>query len=200
MTSKKLFFILIGILVLLAAITGGGVYLGNNFLKERTQEIVSLKAQSLALDEQQRSLVKAKQDINVHSDLENIAKVIVPQEKDQARTVREITRFAEESGVGISSITFPASTLGQQTTGKRPAASAKSQVEPVEGIPGVSRLEITVQSDTASPVLFTSLLDFLERLEQNRRTSHVTNLTVTPSSNNRNFVTFSLIINVYIKQ
>src|SRR5690606_18480517 len=99
------------------------------------------------------------------------------------RTVREITRFAAESDISISSISFPASTLGQ-AAGKKPTASEQSQIEPVEGIPGVSRLQVTVQSDTASPVLFTSLVDFLERLEQNRRTSHVTNLTITPSADN----------------
>ncbi len=207
MNSKRLFYTLCIMLVLLGAASLGVVIFGNSYIKQQTQHIVALKAESLALDEQSRSLVQAKKDIEKYEELERISKSIVPQEKDQARTVREIIALAEQSGVSISSVTFPSSNLGQPTarpatpaTGSStPPASATTQVKPVEGIPNVYQLEISIQSDAAKPVPYQSMLIFLSKLEQNRRTAHITNLSVTPHNNDRNRVTFNLTVNAYIK-
>lgn len=216
MTSKRFFFVMLGVIVLLTGLGTAGTVYGNVFLQRQTQEIISLKVESLALEEQQRSLIQAKKDVEKYAELESISKSIVPQEKDQARTVREIIRLADQSGVKISTITFPASSLGQAPA--KPAApttpaeggtpapvqpkaatTTTTQVKPVDGIPGVFQMEINVQADSSQPVGYGNLLSFLSRLERNRRTSHVTNLTVTPSTENRNQVTFSLVINIYIK-
>lgn len=197
MTSKRLFFVLCSALLLLASASIAGTVFGNAYLERETQDIVTLKAESFALDEQSRSLVQAKKDIEKYSELERISKSIVPQEKDQARTVREIISLAEQSGVSISNISFPASNLGQATA--KPATPGTTQVKPVEGIPNVYQLEISIQSDSSKPVPYQSMLNFLARLEQNRRTAHITNLSVTPHNNDRNRVTFNLTVNAYIK-
>lgn len=210
MTSKRLFFVLCASIFLLAGLSVASVVVGNSFMESKTQGITSLKAESWALEEQQQSLVQAKRDIEQYSELEQIAKSIVPQEKDQARAIREIIKLAEENNIPVANIIFPASNLGQ--TRSRPNAGTQqpasgsgtatlptSQVNPVEGIPGVFQLEINLQSATQKPVLYENMLAFLDALEQNRRTAHITNLSVTPFPDNRNLVTFSLTINAYIK-
>ena len=219
MNSKRLFFLLSGIFVLLCGLTLAGVFFGNSMLQKKSTELVALKVESKRLEDQQKSLVQAKKDIEQYTDLENAAKTIVPQEKDQARTVREIVKFAQDTGVSIANISFPASTLGQAPakTATPPAADSSSdknaapapppppaaptttQVKTVTGISGVNMMEITVQSDSSKPVAYSKLIAFLQKLEQNRRTSQVSSLTVTPNSNDRNRVTFSLVVNVYIK-
>lgn len=213
MTSKKLFFVLCAVLVLLSGAGIAGTVLGASYLESQAQHIVELKLQSAELDDQQISLLQAKKDIERYEELEHIAKSIVPQEKDQARTVREIINIAENNNVPISSISFPASTLGQAptvrrsppTTGDAAGAAAAAQtpsatqVKPVEGIPGVLQLEINIQTTASAPVPYSNMLNFLSDLQQNRRTSHITNLSVTPSQDNRNAVVFSLTVNAYIK-
>ena len=207
MNSKRFFFGLIGVILLLGLASIGGVYFGSSLLSNQTDAITKLRAESLALDEQQKSLIQAKRDVEQYTELEKIVKTIVPQEKNQARTVREIVRFAQESGIKISTITFPASTLGQDSAKSKPAGdtskttpSSTTQVKPVEGISGVQQLELTVQSDTNVPIPYSNLLDFLTRLEQNRRTSQVSNINVQPAEADRTKVTFTLIVNVYVKQ
>lgn len=215
MTSKRLFYGLSASLVILAIATVTGTLFGAKFLEQRTRGIVDMKLEKAALDDQQVSLIQAKQDIEKYQELEQIAKSIVPQEKDQARTVREIIKLADESNVPIGNISFPASTLGQaparapapapppageSAAAPKPAPSVQtSQVIPVEGIPGLFQLEINVQSVGAAPVLYNDMLNFLSKLQKNRRTSHITNLSVTPSKQDRNTVTFTLVINAYIK-
>lgn len=210
MTSKRLFFVLLAVLTLLGIGSVAAVVVGNSQLKKRSQQLHDLKVESGALEEQQKSLIQAKKDIDRYSGLDSIAKSIVPQEKDQARTVRELVQLASNNSIKIGSITFPASTLGQAapkpvagTEGAAPAgpsaASAQTQLKAVEGIPGVYQMEINLQSDSSTPVTYQQLIDFLRSLEQSRRTSQVSSVIVTPDTKQRNRVTFSLVINVNIK-
>lgn len=206
MTSKHVSYILTAIIILLGLASVASVYYGNSYLADKSQNISNLKIENYTLEEQQRSLIQAKKDIEKYAELERTAKSVVPQEKDQARTVREIVKIASESGVPIANISFPASTLGQaakpssaQPSTGASAAGPTTQVKPVEGINGVYLLEISVQSAPGTPVRYESMLNFLSKLQQNRRTAQVTNLTVTPSPTDRNRVVFTLTINAYIK-
>lgn len=212
MSSKRMFYVLSGCLALLAIAGIGSVYLGNNLLKASADKLNNLKLQTSVIDEQQNSIVQAKRDIEKYAELEKIAKSIVPQDKDQARTIREIVKFASEAGVPISSITFPESELGNavlRPPTPAPAAGTAaptgpvtppvSQVTPVEGIKGVYQLQITLQNDKDSPARYQSFINFLRKLEQNRRTSQVTNVGIQPEAANRNLITYSMDINVYIK-
>jgi hypothetical protein len=210
MNSKKVHLILLGILGLAFIGVLASFYLANHSLESDSQKLVKLKLDNKVLDEQQIALVQANKDISKYADLEQIAKTIVPQDKDQARVVREITNLAVDSGIPIQSISFPTSNLGQSrivaggsTTTATPSSSSvkstPSQLKPVTGITGLYQLEVTVQSETTKPVTFDQLINFLSKLEQNRRTAQVTGITVTPNSNNRKLITFSLILNVYIK-
>src|SRR3989344_2351984 len=112
MNSKRFYFFMAGVASLLVASVIVSAVIGNNLLQKKSEELVSLKLDSKVLDEQRLSLAQAKQDIEKYSDLEDEAKAIVPQDKDQAEAVREIVKIASDSGVDLSAITFSASTLG----------------------------------------------------------------------------------------
>lgn len=210
MSPKKVFFAMVGAVVLSAGLATGSVVLGSSMLKKKSAELIELKLQDRLIEEQQVALVQANKDIEKYKELEAIAKTIVPQDKDQARTVREIIKLADESRIKISSITFPASTLGQKapvaapSTGTDAPAAPKvqtpsiSQVKPVEGIQGLYQLEVIIQVSEIAPT-YNQLIDFLNRLEQNRRTAQVSSITINPSSVNRNLVEFNLTMNVFVK-
>lgn len=207
MTSKRLFYVLIALLVVINASGVALLIEGDKRLVAQNSELTQYKVESTALQEVQRSLVRAKKDIETFSNVEKIAKTIVPQEKDQAKTVREIITLADESGVAISSITFPTSNLGAKQAAGAPGTGAASQgagttsqTQKVEGLTGVEKLDITVTSDTKQPITYTKMIRFLGLLEQNRRTSQVANITIQPDSTNRNLLTFSLVVTVYIKK
>lgn len=200
--SKKVFYGMVGVLVLILIASIAATVYGTDMLEKTGDTLLERKLENAALSKDEQSLAQAKRDIEKYKDLEQVAKSIVPQEKDQARTVRELVSLAQQSGIQIETISFPASNLGQ---GKKPAKGKKAspagttQLTPVEGLSGVYAMPIDIQVSREAPVSYTQLLGFLERLEQNRRTSHVTNLSIAPSEENRDFVTFSLQINAYIK-
>lgn len=209
-SSKKMFFVMIGVLSLMAILLVAGVILGDLFLQKQAAKLTSLKLDDQVIEAQQTALVQAKKDLQTYSELESIANQVVPQDKDQAKAVREIVSLANQSGISIGSISFPASTLGQAapkaatpTDGSTPAPAVTTpsvtQVKPVDGIKNLFQLDITIVSDTTKPVTYAKLIDFLSRLEQNRRTSQVSQISIQPDSQNRAGLNFTLTITVYIK-
>lgn len=203
-TSKRAFFAMVGLTALLVIAAGGITYLGLGKLQKKGDDLTALKATQEVLKIRQTNLIEAKQNVKDYTELEKISKAIVPQEKDQARTVREIVAISQQSNISLESIQFPSSELGA-TKKKSSKSKATSTVDPkttqlteVPGTSGLYAMEITVKS-SQTPVLYSQLLSFLERLEQNRRTAHVTNISIEPSAENRNLVTFTVTLNVYIK-
>lgn len=199
-------------MVLLCLVLIGVTVAGNVIFKKQSDKLVSVKAKGQVAEQQKVSLAQAKKDIEKYNDLDKIAKTVVPQDKDQAKTVREINKIAADSGITIQQITFATSNLGQaapkQSTSSEEGDSASqnktqqnattiSQVKPVEGINGVYSLEIVINSGD-DPVSYYGFLEFLQKLEGNRRTAHVSEITVSPTENGSG-VTFTLKLNAYLK-
>lgn len=211
MNAKRLTIVLA---VALTAIFAGMV-IGTNLiagmLKAQASELATKRGEIEQLSVQEQSIAKSKRDIATYSPLESITKTIVPQDKDQAATVREILKIANASRVPLTTITFPSSTLGAgaaagaartPTAAASAAAAARpnlSQLTPVVGLPGVYNLQITLGNNSTNPVTFSQLTSFLRGLENNRRTAAVGSINIQPQAANPNAITFTLIINTYIK-
>ncbi len=199
MDSRKVYFILIGVLVLLGLGLLGSAKVANGVLEAKSKNLVNLKAQEQAASASQVKVAKDKKDIATYADLNTIAKSVVPQDKDQAEAVQEIANLASQSGIRqLSSITFPPSTLGSTGTSVKTGAGL-TQVTPAKGIPGVYQLQLTITQDNTSPVPYSSFTSFLTKLEQNRRTAQVSSISIQPDQKNPSQVSFTLIINEFIK-
>lgn len=216
MNSKRMYYILLGVVGLLLIGIFAGTYEVNALLVSKSKHLVNLKLQSQIVASQETGLTVAKKQVTQYADLEKIAKTIVPQDKDQAEAVREIAKLASDSGIAqLSSVTFPQSTLGTllgntstSTTGTTttkaapPSSSAKNaltQLTLVPGVNGVYQLQITIQQTTEHEVSYNQFLTFVQKLEQNRRTAQVSSILLQPDTKNPNQVAFTLIINEFIK-
>jgi hypothetical protein len=196
--NKKLSLILSGVASLLGIGLFASVFFANKLLSTKSVELSKLKAQSQVTDELQISLRKNRADIAKYTSLNKIAKTVVPQDKNQAQTVSEIVKIANDSGITkLTSITFPASTLGG--TGAAKAQASLTQVTPVKGIAGVYLLPITITQDSNNTVRYAQFITFLQKLENNRRTAQVSSISITPDGKNPNNISFTLIVNEYIK-
>ncbi len=194
MGSKRLSQILIGLLVLLGMGLLGSVYGANKMLVSKSSELTALKATALGTAQQETELVAAKKDVETYRELNQIAQSIVPQDKDQAKTVSEIVNLANASGIPrLSSVSFPPSTLGGVKSTKI------TQATPVKGTPGVYRLQITVTQATTEPISYSSFITFLSKLERNRRTALVSSINVQPDATRPDAVSFTLVIDEFIK-
>lgn len=192
MNSKRLYQALAVGLILMGLLSVASAYYGQKMLSERSSELNQLKVKTSALEQQERSLIQAKQEIEEYTLLESVARSIVPQEKDQARTIRELVTIAQSVGVNISGITFPSSELGSEKS--KTQDQSKTQLKKVDGIPGLSQLELTIAINES--IDYGTLINFLERLENNRRTSAISSIQIAPSDDE---FQIGLTILVYIK-
>jgi hypothetical protein len=192
MSAKRIYFLLLGTIGLSLIVLFACMFGASNLLAGQSKRLVEARTKSLVLEGEQAQLAKAKADIDKYESLAEIAKSIVPQDKDQAQAVREIVNLAAANGVKLGSITFPSSSLGDNKT-------PLSQLKPVENIPGVYNLEIIVSSDSSSPAPYDNFIKFLDALEHNRRTALVSGITLQPETSDPNKLSFTLNINEYIK-
>jgi hypothetical protein len=205
MTPKRLFFVLlIGFVLGLGGLVGAS-YAVVTMITTKSKTLADRKSEVVALQSQQTSLAKSKRDVAKYADLEKITDGIVPQDKDQAQTVRELTRIAAANKISLTTISFPSSTLGASSNGPAVASAATtakpnlSQLTPVKNIPGVYNLQITLGNNGANSVTFNQLDAFLRGLENNRRTAAVSGISIQPQTDNPNRLVFTLVINTYIK-
>lgn len=221
MTSKRTYFVLLGLIVLLVVGIVGGAYGLNHVLEAKSDKLVGLKTKQQALAQEQVQLKQMKKDIVTYNGLYQISQVIVPQSKDQTETVRQIVNLAKQNDIILQSITFPASSLGTGTnpqaissgptapgtTSAAPSGTAVSsnptlsQLEPIAHIPGVYDLQVEVASATDPDFLATypELISFLSSLEQNRLTAQVSSIDIQPNEANRSHLSFTLNLNIFIK-
>jgi len=209
--SKTLRWILIGSLILSVLILLIVSSYGLSLLGGKSRELVDLKVQSLTAEQQLTNLEKSKKEVEHYTYFKEVAKTVIPAEKDQAATVLEVFKIADQSGLSIQSITFPSSNLGLGTTlGTRDATSSAAkqnvitQARPVSGISGLYSLELTITPETgpeAPPdkhVTYAKMLNFLKRIENNRHTAQITQVNIQPE-NSGHGLSFALTINIFIK-
>lgn len=210
--SKKLRLVfLISLVVSIVAFIAIAV-LGLSLLSSKSASMVELKVKSQTAESQLANLEQSKKQVEKYAYFKDVAKTVIPNDKDQARDIVEINRMADEAGISIQSITFPSSSLGQKTTQQDATASSSastaiSQAKPVSGIPGLYSLELTITPEpnsTAPPdkqVTYPKMLDFLRRIENNRHTAQISNVNIIPAATNTSNtgLTFTLTINIFIK-
>ena len=216
MNNKQLRLVLFGALaaVILAFMLIGAF--GLSVLSAKSQKMVDLKSQSKILDSQLNNLEQSKKEVQQYSYFRDVAKSVIPSDKNQAQAVLDIINLANESGIELQSITFPTSTLGGTTsdsatpTNAQTAATSKviTQAKPVPGIQGLYSIELTITPASGpnvaagKQVTYAKMLDFLDRVERNRRTAQVSQVTVQTQSGDTagsQTINFILVVNIFIK-
>ena len=227
--SKRLRIILQAALVLGFLLFVVVAVQGFSMLSKKSDQLIALKLKHKTVEAQLSNLAVAKKEVETYSYFKDVAKTVIPNDKDQAQTVSDITRLASEVGINIQSIAFPTSNLGgassspsspsqsspSSTSTPAPtnaqSASPKtalSQATLVEGIPGLYALQLTITSETGPQVpenrkvTYPKLLEFLAKLENNRRTAQITQISLQPEGDETNvtpYIDFTLIINIFMK-
>ena len=203
MTSKRIFYVMVGVAVVLVALAAFVTYTGRNLIIKEGEKLVSLKLENEVLGRRGDALIQAKNDIISYAELEQLARTVVPQDKDQARTVVDIVRMAREAGVtNIAAIEFPQSLLGEIARGSKSSKTVDpnlTQLTALTSPKGVYSMEIRITGDDENPIPYRPLVNFLAKLEKNRRTAQVTNISITPDDEDRRLISFSLTLTTYVK-
>ncbi len=209
MSNKQLRMVLLGMLGIACLVFVAVCFFGLSWLSSKSQHMVDLKLQSKVLDDQLTSLAQAKKQVQDYSYVKNVAKEVIPNDKDQAQAVLEIFQIAQKSGITLQNISFPASNLGigGSATHSTSSSALISQAKPVSGIKGLYSIQLTItpeggpQVPRNRQVTYAKMLNFLSRLEHNQRTAQITQVSINPQagSNGGADLTFALTTNIFIK-
>jgi hypothetical protein len=202
MNAKKFHYILIGSLVFLVLATGAVIYLANGLMQKTSDSLVAVKLDILGLDQQEKTYIQARKDIEKYSAVSDTVEKVLPEDKDQARAVRELYQIAGETSINIESIQFPSSTLGQKIAKTPEAASSAqisiSQAKPVEGMSGVLGIDMEVRllssRGSSSSISYDNLNLFLQKVEKNRRSMMIKKISVSPDLKEVN-----LTVTIFVK-
>lgn len=197
-SSFKLYVGLVSLCVLLVLGAIGITQLARTMLEQQGKDLDIAKVENAAANSRQDNLTRAQANIAKYENLYTIARGILPQEKDQARTVREIVNIASSNGVALSQISFPSSSLGNTQRGKATTSVDLTQLTPVKGSNGLYVMPITVASG-GNTVPYGRLMNFLRDLQSNRLTANIQSVDANPSSENRNLISFSIVLNIYVR-
>jgi hypothetical protein len=209
--TKKLHYGLLGSLAVCVLLFIAILVLGIGKLESKSHQLSDLRLQSRVVDDQLASLTQAKAEVSKYAYFKDVAKSVIPSDKDQAQAVVDIFKMADESGISLQNVAFPASTLGVINSSGATSSSSTavtkavlSQAKPVPGISGLYYIEITITPETGNQVpadrlaTYAKMLDFLKRIENNRRTAQIAQVNIQPIANSP-YVNFTLNINIFIK-
>ncbi len=190
MTPKKMNKTLKAILVVSIVAAMALLYFANQKLTSMAEQTARLKAESQVAEQQIQTYQKTKEKVESLDYVNELAGKVLPENEEQSVIVAELSQFALRSRLSVAQINFPESNTG---------SSRRSTTETNIAVPkGVATIPITIQF--ADDSRYENLLEFLRYVEENRRKMQVTNISLTPNSEDRSRLSeVTVSINLYSK-
>lgn len=195
MTAKKMYYIMLGSLIIVVLLLGLTMYFGLSVMKKESQKIINAKL-NIAKAQKTESIYSSNKDLYIsNKDLANKIDDFLPSDKEQDLIVAQLNSFATQSQLIISSISFPSSTLDPNS--KQKVKSDISQATPVPGLKGVYEIPtiVTVSNTTEESIKTDNLLTLLEQIESSPRNMRITSISYDSGSNE-----IQLNISIFVKK
>jgi len=191
MIPKRLFYIMLVVLLLTLGITGTGIYLVDGYLKEQSETISTLKADDELLSIELINTQQTIENLRAFSYVEVKADKILPNTKNQSEAILLVNAIGNEVGVNTESFVF----LG--TDGK---PSEKSQTEPLKGTKGILVFPVQVKFDAT----YSQTINWLKLAEKNQRKMQVSSIAMSVREVNGEYnpadpLTVTVSINAYVE-
>lgn len=191
MTPKRMNIVLRCSFAALVVAAIAGLYFANQTLTLLAKQVSRLKADVILQEQQLTAYQTTKTTVDSLKDVGDLAAKVLPAEQEQSLTVAELSAFAQRSSLRIKELTFvdpPAEEKGKKKKDKEKSAIPKNVT--------VTPLTITFEENAR----YDYFLDFLRAVEENRRKMQITNISLTPSEEDRTLLEeVSVNINLYVK-
>ena len=163
-------------LVLILLVMTAGFYMAYNFMKDSAQQVASVQADAKAADKKLQDVRSLSSKLEKYQDSVKKAEKIVAEStsyKYQNQIINDITAYARQAGVGISSFTF------QDDSAASSGKSSSSTAAKTPATPSPSGAKSTSVSIQMSKDLdYVRFLQFLHLLEQNLTRMQVANISL----------------------
>jgi Tfp pilus assembly protein PilO len=110
MSAKRFFMILLGVLAVILIAGGAGYYFASRSLHEGTSQLSQRLADEQLADEQLANLEDLKKQYERLQPLIPVINNALPDQKNQSRIAVQLHNIADQSGMRLDTLSFPAST------------------------------------------------------------------------------------------
>jgi Tfp pilus assembly protein PilO len=180
MKPKQLYFMLLALTVTLALATIAVFILSQRKIDSKITKIQHLSADVELQDDRLTELKRLEKDYQELLPLINKVKNILPEQKQQAEIIAQISTLATQSNLELTNLSF------QSTTG---LPGPTSQTENAT-IGGIKTMPVSFKI-TGS---FSQLLNLLEKFEHQERFMQVNSLAVSKTEDNQLTVDLQLVV------
>ncbi len=190
MSPKKMNLVLKVSLGLIGTSLIAFLYLANQHLTSVAQETAILKARLEIGQTQLESYEVTKTKVEELAYVKELAKKILPADEEQSAVVAELSSFAKRSSITISALNFNDASLSKTNVG----AKKTQQKAPS----GVTIVPVTLTA--SDEVNYSDLLTFLNYVEKNQRKMQVTQLSITPNTDDGGKLSnVTITLNLFVK-
>lgn len=184
-------------LVLILLVMTAGFYMAYNFMKDSAQQVASVQADAKAADKKLQDVRSLSSKLEKYQDSVKKAEKIVAEStsyKYQNQIINDITAYARQAGVGISSFTF------QDDSAASSGKSSSSTAAKTPATPSPSGAKSTSVSIQMSKDLdYVRFLQFLHLLEQNLTRMQVANISLAKGDSPQYVESQALKLELYLR-
>ena len=174
-----------------------GFYMAYNFMKDSAQQVASVQADAKAADKKLQDVRSLSSKLEKYQDSVKKAEKIVAEStsyKYQNQIINDITAYARQAGVGISSFTF------QDDSAASNGKSSSSTATKTPATPSPSGAKSTSVSIQMSKDLdYVRFLQFLHLLEQNLTRMQVANISLAKGDSPQHVESQALKLELYLR-
>lgn len=171
-----------------------GLYFANAYLTKTAESTRDLKATIEADQKTLENYQLLKVKVDELKDIKKTASEILPTEEDQAVIIAELSAFAKRSQIETGELSFV--DKGSSKAATAPSGAKKSTKNSPKGV-SVVPITFTIKDEAS----YRNVLDFLNLIEENRRKMQVTQVSLTPDGDRKEFVKDVAIgINLFVKE
>lgn len=180
--AKRVFMILVGVNLLMVGAIAGSFTMANKIAAQKSAQIADTKADIQTNDQAISDFKALQKSIDANKEISDIAAEVLPQDKEQSAALAELNQFSKSAGVPIRQVSF---------------LPGKDGLTSPSNLKGVSVLSVTVHCEASQ---YSQLLNFLKKIESNRRRMQVTSVGLAPSDKTAGLLDrIDLSIDIYLK-
>ena len=190
MKNKRISLLLSLLLFLAISCSVGVLYVMHKYITKIDKSISELKSKDEAGVKQLADLNLAEQQVKKYQDFSSISTQVLPKTYNQTE-LNLIVNLAKQSGISLTSISV---SNGIATSLPGPCRAPLVAYADIKGV-----CSVTFRIQPSEAVSFDQFMNFITRLEQNRRKILISNLSLSPAGDKSNNLTFSAELNLFTR-
>lgn len=191
-------------LVLILLGMGGGFYMAYSKLKETAADVAETQSRAKSSDSNLQYLIGLQAQLTKHKASAEKANQIVAESQSyqyQNQIINDLTRYASQAGVSITSFTFqdaatPKKAAGNQSTSTTNQATTE-QGGATTAAPSIKSTIVSIQ--LSNDLIYKNLLHFIYLIEQNLTRMQISDLSLSRGEGIDSVSAQTLNVEVYIR-